>query len=473
MKKFLLLLFLALGLNNWALAEEGYHITAKLDGFQEKELYLAYYLLDKQYILDTAQVDNKGTFTFTGEEMLSGGIYLIVLPPDNQFFQILINGEEHEFSLHVKDVLNPSEEIEFKGSPENVLFYEYINYLGKNRPEATRLQEQINAKEEGSAERQELEKELAELNAKIQKYQENIIARQPASLTAAIIKANLPFDMPEFEGTSEEVQLQKWQYTKQHYFDNLDLADPRMLRTPFLYQRVKYYIENLTVQHPDSLSQSLFRVLEAAKPAEETFKFLLIHYLNEYAKSKIVGFDAVYVFLAETYYATGQAAWTEQEQLEKIVDNAQRLKPLLIGKTAPNIKMQTQEGKDIWLHDFQSPYTVLFFWDPDCGHCKKSMPDMVEFYKQFKDRGVEIFAVCTKLYDEMDSCWEYIREKEIGIWLNTVDPYHRSRYKTVYDIHSTPQIYVLDKNKVILSKRIGAEQLPEVMEKILEMDKGK
>jgi len=56
----------------------------------------------------------------------------------------------------------------------------------------------------------------------------------------------------------------------------------------------------------------------------------------------------------------------------------------------------------------------------------------------------------------------------MDVFFNTVDPYHRSRYKTVYDIRSTPQIYVLDTGKTILSKRIGAEQLPEVIDHILQ-----
>ena len=94
---------------------------------------------------------------------------------------------------------------------------------------------------------------------------------------------------------------------------------------------------------------------------------------------------------------------------------------------------------------------------------------MKEFYDKYKDKGVKLVAVCTKFTDEIEGCWDYIDEKEIGDWLHLVDPYHRSRYMKVYNIKSTPQIYVLDRNKEILSKRIGAEQLEEVMDRIIEM----
>ena len=56
--------------------------------------------------------------------------------------------------------------------------------------------------------------------------------------------------------------------------------------------------------------------------------------------------------------------------------------------------------------------------------------------------------------------------------MHTVDPYHQSRFSKLYDIRSTPQIYVLDDKKEIISKRIGAEQLEELMEKIIEQKSG-
>jgi thiol-disulfide isomerase/thioredoxin len=452
-----------------AFAQKGHEIKVRIDGYDQPELYLGYYLQDKQYLLDTAARAQDGSYIFSGDGIQPGGLYLIVMPPENQFFQVLVDQSSQRFTLHCKNPQNPVEGMEVKGSEDNKLFYDYLNYLAAKRPEAVGYQEIIDNPETPAAKKTEVEKKLDDLNEAVLAYQNNIINKHPQSLTAAVIKSNLPMEFPEFEGEQREVDLKKWQYAKEHYFDNLDLADPRMLRTPFLFQRLEHYVNKMTVQHPDSINQSLYYLLEKMKPAEETFKYYLIHFLNAYAKSQIVGFDAVYVFLAQKYYATGQAPWTEEEQLVKIIDNANRLEPLLIGKIAPNIKMLTKDNKEIWLHDFRSPYTVLYFWDPDCGHCKKSMPGIIEFAGKYQEKGVNIFAVCTKLYDEIDKCWETIDQNGMGIWLNTIDPYNRSRYKTLYDIKSTPQIYILDEKKEILSKRIGAEQLGEVMEQILKI----
>jgi thiol-disulfide isomerase/thioredoxin len=449
--------------------DDGHHIRVKIDGFDESEIYLGYYLMDKQYLLDTTTIAEDGWFHFQGEEKIPSGMYLVVLPPDNRFFQLIINEEDQIFDCITTYSQNPSEGLKIKGSSDNQLFYDYINLISEKKPDAEKISQSLAEQEEGSPEAQKLQQQLDEVNQTIERAQQKIMIEHPETMTALIVKANQPLNYPDFAEAKDEqeLQLKRWQYTKQHYFDNIPLDDERVLRTPFLFQRVDYYMNKLTVKHPDSLNNSLKTVLDAMKPAPENFKMYLVHYLNEYARSKVVGYDACYVYLVERYYATGDAYWTEEEQLEKILGEARAMSPLLIGKTAPNIRMETKEGKEMWLHDFQSPYTVLIFWDPECGHCKKSMPGLIEFYQEYKDKGVEIFAVCTRLYNELEKCWDFIDEKEMGIWLNVVDPYHRSKYKTVYNIKSTPQIYLLDEKKEILVKRIGVEQLPDILDQVM------
>lgn len=447
-------------------AADGHRIKVKIDGYTEKELYLAYYYGDKQYILDTAGISAAGFYEFAGEKPLAGGVYLVVMAPNNTYFQVLVEPEEQFFSVFTKRE-DPSSNIRFENSAANTLFYSYLGYLMAKRPEADSLRAQID-REEGKK-KEKLEEILEELNDEVVAYQKKFVADHPKSLTAALIKGGMPIEYPDFQGDEQELQMAKWRHTKDHFFDNMNLADPRLLRTPFLFERVDYYINKLQIQHPDTLAVAIDEVLEKMRPAEETFKYYLIHFLNFYARSNIVGMDAVYVHIADKYYATGQAPWTNEEQLKKIVENAAELRPLLIGKIAPDVTLQNREGKNIALHSIESEYIVLYFWRYDCGHCQKTLPEMKAFYEKFKDKGVKLVSICVKFTDEVPECWKYIDEKEIGDWLHLVDTYHRSRYATIYSIKTTPQIYVLDKKKEILTKRIGAEQLEEVMDRIMEM----
>lgn len=439
-------------------AQQPYDIRIKIDGYASDTLLIAFSLTDKQYIADTVYRGEDDFFTFQGDSLASG-IYLGVMQPENTFFQFLVTDEERSFTMLTERDMQIGKTT-FTDAPDNTLLYSYFDYLNAQSAKAQEYQA------EGEAGKAKME----QLNEEVVNYQKQLIADHPDYLTAAIIRVNLPNNPPTFEGTEEDVQLKQWRWMQAHYFDNVDLSDERLLRTPtaILYDRIDYFVHKLHVQHPDTISQAIDKVLEKMPQGGENFRVYLIHFLNDAARSKLVGMDAVYVHLVDNYYAKGLAPWSDEEQLEKIVDNADKLRPILIGKTAPNFTAQRKDGSRVSLHEVDSPFTILYFWRYDCGHCKESTPIMKEFYETYKEKGVEIFALCTKTGDKVPPCWEYIDEKEIGNWLHTTDPYLRSGYHTLYDVQTTPQIFILDADKKIISKRIGAEQLSEVMDRILE-----
>jgi len=446
----------------------GYEIKIQINGFKQNEIYMAYHLGEKQYIKDTIKQQADGSFLFKGDSPLESGIYLVVLPPDNNYFQLIIEKNDQYFSV-TTDAADPSKNIQTKGSIENKLFYGYMNFLAEKRPQSEALNNRLK-EEKDSLKMQELTDAIDKIDQEVEDFQFNFIQNNANTFTAAIIKANTPLKLPDFSGTEEEQQREAFYYNRDHYFDNLDLSDGRFLRTPFLFERINTYVSKLQVQVPDSLIKAIDLVLAKTKNASESYRYFAVHYLNEYANSKFVGMDAVYVHLAEKYYASGQAPWVDSTQLAKIVENAVSLKPILIGKTAPNIKMQLRDGSPVTLHDIKSPYIVLYFWRYDCGHCKESTPDIKAFYEEYKNKGVKIFAVCVKFNDEIGDCWKYVDENQLDGWIHAVDPYLRSKFYSLYNVKTTPQIFILDKNKKIISKGIGAPQLKEVMGKIMEFD---
>jgi thiol-disulfide isomerase/thioredoxin len=459
---------------------DGYEIKVKLSDYAKDTLLLGYQLGNQSYIRDTAVLDKtSGFFTFKGKEKLKAGIYLVVMLPDNNYFQVMINEAEQNFTL-VTTTQEPYAKAKLKDTKDNDLFFGYMNYLAEKRKEAEAANA-LKAKDSIAA-----SKKLIALDQEVKSYQNDLVKKQAGSVTAMLIKTAMEVDGPKFEEVQDKEQrdVAMYYYYKQHWFDNFDMANPAMLRSPVLFQRIDYYIEKLTPQHPDSILQSLDRVFELTKPSNETFQFYFVHYLNQYAKSKLVGFDAVYVNLAKKYIDTGITdAFIEKENKEKILTNAAKLYPILIGKVAPNINVFMQDStfienkvKRINLHEVKSKYTILFFYAPDCGHCQKQSPDLVEFLKKAKGKGmdVKVFATCTYVNtDKMPECVKYIKEKGFGDFINTMDPYLISRYKTLYNVETTPQIFVLDENKVIRSKSIEAKQLEDVMDFIINEDNEK
>lgn len=468
MRIFTLLIFGMMFLASSIEARSGYQIELKLENFKEQEVIFASYYGGSNQVVDTFTINKKGTFILKGAEPLKGGAYLVILPPENKFFELIID-KEQVFSLTC-DVEDPTKTMKVKGSEENRLFYEYLNFISGKQKVAKKINEDFKlAKTDG--EKEKLNKKRDILDDEVTEYFDGIISKYPHNIISIVINAaKPPVKMPERLSGEDADQTEKYLYYKQHYFDNLDRGDERMLRTNFFIKRVDYYTDKLTPQIPDSINQSIDYLLAPMKKDGDLFKYYLVHLLNKYAKAKIVGMDAVYVHIVRNYYEKGLAPWTDKKTLVDIIDTADDLEPILIGKKAPNVRLKQKDGTPLAIDDVKSEYTVLYFWDPDCGHCKKVSPEMIAFEEKYKNKGVVLLGICTEIRDEVKKCWETIDERGYN-WMNLVDPYLQSRYKTLYNIKSTPQIFILDKNKEIIMKRIGAEQLDEVMDKIIERDK--
>jgi thiol-disulfide isomerase/thioredoxin len=463
----LFLCCLLAGIGLWA--QDAYEITINIEGYTQENLFLANNLLDKQYLVDTVQRNEAGSFVFKSDtSALPEGIYLVVTEPDNNYFQMLVSkSEDQVFTLNTS--VDDLSKVAVESSEENRLFYAYMDFLGEQQRESAPIREKLQQSGLSDAEKEGLIAKMGVFDDKVKDRQLALVEENPNTLVGAIIKANLPLPPPEFSEIEDpqERNVKQWRWLQQHYFDNIDLATDRLFRTPFLFERINYYVDKLQIQHPDTIIKAIDFVLGQMDPQAEIFRYYVAHFANQAAASKIVGMDAVYVHMVDKYYVGGNAYWIDEEQLAKMVEDADKVRPLLIGKQAPNIKATTRQGEAIELYDVAAEFTILYFWRFDCGACKKSTPHMKALQEKWKDKGLKVFAVCVKQEKEIGNCWEYVEEQGVGEWLHTWDKY--MRYYRDYAVEQTPSIFVLDKNKEIISKRLAAEQLDEFLTNYQEM----
>lgn len=89
---------------------------------------------------------------------------------------------------------------------------------------------------------------------------------------------------------------------------------------------------------------------------------------------------------------------------------------------------------------------------------------MKEFYDKYKSKGFEIMAV--NIESKREPWIKFIEEHKLN-WINVSNADHWYNLKDTYDVYSTPVVYILDANKKIIAKRIGAEQLADFAERFL------
>lgn len=447
------------------MAAEAYSIKVKIKGLKNTECYLGNYFGDKQYIKDTVKVDENGRFEFTGKEKLPGGIYLVITK-DKKYFETLIT-ENQFFSLET-DSTDFVGTMKVKGSEDNEQFYNYLQFIVKKQKQLEPLRKALEKSKDNKDSVALLKKQMSALDKEVKDYKLNFIKEHPNKFLSKVFRASQEPEIPEApklpNGKTDSTFA--YRYYKAHFFDNVDFSDDRLIRTPVYHSKLEQYIKNLTYQIPDSINAAADFVVEKARAGKELFKYTVWWITNNYETSNIMGMDAVFVHMVEKYYTQDQAYWVDATQLYKIQDRAKTLKPILLGKQSPGIVLKDTLGKVHSLYSLKSKYTVLFFWDPDCGHCQKAVPKLVEFYEKFHPKGVEVFAVCTEV--EADKWKKFIKEKNLK-WINVADPKVETNFRHDFDITSTPQIFLLDEKKTIIAKKLDVEQLGDFMENHLKV----
>lgn len=446
-----------------------YDINIKVDNYESDTLVVGYFHGDKQLVKDSLVATKPGKFKFSGSDTLVNGLYILLSMPSNEYIQFHVNEGDTRFSIEYDD--KDKTKVKYKGSEYNETFQSYIDLISESRPQAIVLRDTIAALKEMEKDFSSFQDELNKLDDSVIAEQQKVYEQDENSVASLILRSNEDIDVPEFE-EAEDPKLERYLYYKKHFFDKADLANPLMLNTGILPQKIDTYLSKLTSNHPDSINNSLDVLLEKMEPAEETYKYYLSTFLNKYAATKIIGYDAIYVHLVDKYYSDGKAPWVSEENMAKIVDNATKLRPALIGKIGGDVKVFREDGKTpVSISDIDYEYLVLLFWAPDCGHCTKMMPKFVEFNKNWEGNGIKTFAICTKLQDKTKNCWEKIEEKNMLGFINGADTNHTSRFRFKYNVSTTPKVYILNKEREILMKNIGSDQLESIMVEILKREK--
>ena len=462
----LVLVFLTLSSSLSAL-DSAYKIEVKVDNFQGKVCYLGYPYGPKKYLADTAEINSSGTFVFEGTQPLDGGLYFIYSPaPESLYFDLIV--AEPAFSVHT-DTVDLIAKMKVSGSKENEIFFNFQRFMREKQKVGAELSETLKAATD-QAEKDALTAQLKKLDSEVRSFRSEILKNHPNTFASSFIKSTINPEVPESPKDAQGNELDPnfaYKYYKEHYFDNIDFSEKKILRTPNFHNKIEEYLEKMTVKHPDSIASSARTIVEKARANDEVFRYCVVNLTSKYETSNIMGMDAVFVDLAENYYLSGDAFWADSALIAKISDRVARIKPNLIGNQAPTLILLDTLMKPKSLYSLNADYFVLYFFDPDCGHCKKKTPALKELYdSKLKSMGVEVVA--TNIKKDVDKWKKYVKEQDLN-WINLADPHIRSNFRYEYNLETTPIIYVLDKQKKILAKKLDVDQLEEFINKQIEI----
>lgn len=439
--------------------KEGTAIKVNFDNFKGGTVDIYGITGKNKHQVTSFEVDSLGKGKFERDKRLPGGLYYFVLP-DKSFFQIFLDVNQHfQIKANQKDFVGS---MEIKKSLENELFYEYL----KMQVQYEKIKKKLKGTKKDDPAYTDIVQQRDELNDKIGERQEYYKAAYPKLLFSTFLKAseNQPFEKPKKADGSLDKEKQIYLYWRK-YWNNIDLEDDRLLRTPVFHEKLEKYIDKVTVQTADSLIKSADYVTRGTECNKEMFKYVANYLGMKYQKPKIMGGEAVYVYMVENFFTKKKAFWMDSVELYRLQQDAKSLSPSLVGKIGQNVVAQNPAGEKIALYDIKTPVVAFVLYSAGCPTCQKEIPEIKKVYDQWKDKGVEIFAMCQDVDQEK---WKAFIKKNDLTWYNAIDPYYKSKYQEKYASDVLPEVYVMDSTHKIVAKDLKPNQLETIFKRVLD-----
>ncbi len=472
------LLFISISLTSFAQTDHPYKF--EITNLPDTTVYLANYYGEKLYYADTTQSVN-GKFSFKKVKPEKEGKFAVVIPGPKYFEIIIADGENIQMQTDTTDLVKNLKVI---ASKNNEIMYAYVNFLTEKRAEREVLSKELEANEGTPEITAKIKERYNALNDEVLTYQRKVADDNPNYFISKEIRMSLDVEPPlELRDDRQKA----YYYFKENYFDNIDLQDDRIVNTPIFHTRFVNFLNTTLIQDPDTIIAAFDKMAKTLDPKSEVFKYT-VHYTTYNAEtSKIMGMDKVFVHMVDTYYTPGQAYWLDEEKRANIQKKADEKRKTLIGKKVPELILADTNETWISTHrDIKNKYVVLFFYDPDCGHCKKETPKLVDFYKNYGG-DVAIYAISS---DNTEKWNKFIVKNDMTFY-NVAIPakayndaeyatnlimsrktnYESLKYSETFDIFSTPKIFILDQDRVIRAKDIGVEQIEGILNRLTETDK--
>lgn len=455
MKQLLIFLLFLIGYSSKC---QDYRLEAIIKNAPIKEVYLADFYGDKNHLLDTVIPDNKGYIVLQMKETYFPGMYRIFLDKEI-FFDIIYNKENIKIQT---DYNHLADSLKVIASKENKLYYDFLKAGNEYRRKFELLSPVVNYYPQNDTFYLDLkEKYIAAQNEFIKQVDKMVFENQD-SWTAKILRQRKPlFYDPALD------EYGRREFVTEHYFDNIRFNDVDLIRSN-VYTTIA--IEYMSLYSNPNLNQeqleaefikAVDKIMKEASENSILYEFIVEYLVGGFERFH---FDKVLDYIAENY---SPEQCENEERKTDLQTRLTKYAELANGKDAPEFEITDLSGNIVKLSKIKTDYTLVIFWASWCPHCAETLPEIHKIYQKNEKSKFEVVSISL---DKEKTEWEKA-VKELGfIWINCCDMKGWDSPAAIdYNVYATPTMFLLDKQKKIVSKPITINELRNALtsEKII------
>ncbi|MDR0560911.1 MAG: thioredoxin family protein [Prevotellaceae bacterium] len=235
-----------------------------------------------------------------------------------------------------------------------------------------------------------------------------------------------------------------------------------------LFSHIDSCMATIPQQH-DSVIVAIDGLLDRFQNDTMNLRLAARHLYNIYLMSEMLGAENITVHIADNYYLNNKVMNESVEFIAEVADYAKKFRATLIGKKAENLKMETITGSFESLYDIDSPFILVYFFDPGCRHCYLETPKIYRVFCKYKDTGLAGYCVYSQSNKEE---WiNYVAKNRFVEWTNVWDPTNENNFRKKYSLYTIPQAYLLDRDKNIIGRRLDETSLSLLLDGLLNKNK--
>ena len=415
--------------------------------------FIGQHFRDEYKVLDSATAA-KGSAVFSGKKKMDKGVYVLMKDHKTKMFDFMID-DSRTFTVTFDEKYSNSC-MKVVGSKANTLMYAYMSKIDW-------ANEQSKLLKDNKTQMDALSKEMKDY---IDNYQKQNAQYRFTQLVSMFGGVDVPDHIP---AGSSDTNLREWQarYYRTHFWDNVDLADHSLIYTPQLFEKTNlYFFGVLYYQDADTITKYAESLLNRVANDSTMLRYFMDFALPKYEHStKNIGWDQVFVNLVEDYYLKGKCPWATKAEVYNKRQTVEFLKQSLIGAMGQELIMadtnQSEDPKD-WIssHALPQKYVMLWFWDPDCNHCKKQTAELITLYDSMTRANNKVFEVYAVGYESDVEKWKgYVRKHKLP-FINVGGPNVNIDYQEAYNVHGAPTMILLNADRqIIMNKTLATKNV--------------